>query len=161
MSSKAATDLLELVDWKSTECLNESPEHTLQNVLKQVRTAFAAALADSASFGPVHSLNATSIALCACSVLRMVPALPHTEACMCKSNWLPAAGALFQVPETAGVVSGGSMAVAACRMHYSDRCVSHAELRIRMHQLFCRPEWILLRVVSCTNVLRTSLVLHS
>jgi hypothetical protein len=36
MASKA-TDLLELVDWKATECLNESPEHTLQNVLKQVR----------------------------------------------------------------------------------------------------------------------------
>lgn len=79
MSSKAATDLLELVDWKSTECLNESPEHTLQNVLKQVRTAFATALADSASSGPVHSLNAASIALCACSVLRMVPVCAATH----------------------------------------------------------------------------------
>ena len=33
-------DLLEQVDWKSLECLNASPEHSVNNALKQVWTHF-------------------------------------------------------------------------------------------------------------------------
>lgn len=35
MVSKAS-DILEFISWQTSECLNENPQHTLDNALKQV-----------------------------------------------------------------------------------------------------------------------------
>ena len=34
-------DLLEFIDWSSVECLNQQPEHSVQNALKQVAASAA------------------------------------------------------------------------------------------------------------------------